>query len=419
MFDTVKVVTTEGIPEGLDEMEPGPILGLFLSSIEMDALSGHDRVVMLRAHQRMMSHYQALLYEDMVSINQHLEQTDGDIELAWGAAAAEIRCALSLTRRTADTELDYAWALKQRLPVVWDALAAGDLDGHRAKTIVRGTDHLPEETARRVADELIGEASELTTGQIAARLRRLCIDVDPDQANTRYQQAIADRRIVLTATDAGTATLAGHELPPDRASAAANRINQLARHLKTATEPRTMDQLRADVFLDLLCGDDTGQPGGKKAVVDLRVDLATLAGLADRPGELGGYGPVIADIARQIAENQTDQRWHYTITNPKTGQPVDHGTTRRRPTARQRRAVLATHNTCTFKGCRAPATSADLDHTVAYAHGGPTTVANLAPLCETDHTLRHKHGWTYHQQPDGTHLWTSKLGHKYTTRPPP
>ena len=63
-----------------------------------------------------------------------------------------------------------------------------------------------------------------------------------------------------------------------------------------------MDQLRADVYLDLLLGADTNGKGG---VVDIHVDLETLAGLSETPGELAGYGPVIADIARQTTNKQT------------------------------------------------------------------------------------------------------------------
>jgi len=41
---------TEQIPPRLDEMAPGPVLGAFLSSVDIDGLSGYDRVVVLRAH---------------------------------------------------------------------------------------------------------------------------------------------------------------------------------------------------------------------------------------------------------------------------------------------------------------------------------------------------------------------------------
>ncbi|MCJ7779409.1 MAG: hypothetical protein MUQ27_01140, partial [Acidimicrobiia bacterium] len=59
MFDMMEAQGIEvgAVPDGLDEMRPGPILGAFLAAIEVDTLSGYDRVVVLRAHQRMVSHH--------------------------------------------------------------------------------------------------------------------------------------------------------------------------------------------------------------------------------------------------------------------------------------------------------------------------------------------------------------------------
>ena len=62
-----------------------------------------------------------------------------------------------------------------------------------------------------------------------------------------------------------------------------------------------------------------------------------------------------------------------------------------------------------------PATTCDLDHRTPWSHGGPTTEANLAPLCRHHHTTKHHHQWTYQALPDGTHQWTTRLGHTYTT----
>ena len=71
-----------------------------------------------------------------------------------------------------------------------------------------------------------------------------------------------------------------------------------------------MDQRRADVAVDLLTGHS--KPLGR-GMVDLTVDLRTLFGLAEDPGELGGWGPVVADIARQVTDRQTDGRWQATV----------------------------------------------------------------------------------------------------------
>jgi hypothetical protein len=68
-----------------------------------------------------------------------------------------------------------------------------------------------------------------------------------------------------------------------------------------------------------------------------------------------------------------------------------------------------------------PAEESDLDHTKPWAQTGHTAIDELCPLCRYDHCQRHKHGWTYTPIEGGDYVWTSRLGHKYTTsgRPPP
>jgi hypothetical protein len=364
----------------------------------------------------MVSYFQARLYADMAAVPDYLvDEGEADPADADEAAAAEIRAALRLTRRAADSELSFALELQRRLPAVWDALVAGDIDVRRARMIVHGTVHVPDATARAVAEEVLEVASRLTTGQLAARLRKLCLEANPDDAKNRYQTAVDDRRVVMEPTPAGTAELVGLDLPADRAAAAMSHINQLARSLRGSGESRTMDQLRSDVFLDLLTGQAATRQGGPAGSVDIQVDLATLTGLSDTPGELNGYGPVIADVARQVADRQHDGTWQWTVTDPNTGQPIATGTTRRRPTASQRRHVAAHNPTCIFPGCRMPATDCDLDHREPWSQGGPTAITNLAPLCRHDHTTKHKYGWNHQPLPGGDYLWTSPLGHTYTS----
>ena len=108
------------IPPRLDEMAPGPVLGAFLSSIELERLSGYDRVVVLRARQRMASHYTAMVYSDMVSIADAYDtEFPNYSHLANAASAADEICtALHLTKSAADTEFACALDLYRRLPQV-------------------------------------------------------------------------------------------------------------------------------------------------------------------------------------------------------------------------------------------------------------------------------------------------------------
>jgi 5-methylcytosine-specific restriction endonuclease McrA len=181
-----------------------------------------------------------------------------------------------------------------------------------------------------------------------------------------------------------------------------------------------MHRSSRDIALDLLTGKyGTSGAHPSRATVDIRVDLATLTELTETPGDLAGYGPVIADIARQVANTQHDARWNVTVTDGETNDVVLAGITRYRPTTQQRRDVHARHRTCIWPGCRTPADDADLDHTTPWADGGKTTTTNLAPLCRHHHRIRHQHQWTYQRLPNGGHQFTSPLGHTSTTRGPP
>ncbi|HSJ85442.1 MAG TPA: hypothetical protein VLA91_16700, partial [Acidimicrobiia bacterium] len=94
----------------------------------------------------------------------------------------------------------------------------------------------------------------------------------------------------------GTANLSGFQLPAELSQAAARRINRIAHDLKRSGDSRTIDQIRADIFMDLLNGNSLSS-GGERAVVDIQVELTTLLEWDDKPGELPGWGPVISDIA--------------------------------------------------------------------------------------------------------------------------
>jgi hypothetical protein len=147
-------------------------------------------------------------------------------------------------------------------------------------------------------------------------------------------------------------------------------------------------------------------------MVDLRIDLTTLASLDEHPAEIPGWGPVIADVARKVAAAQTDASWQVTVTGAE-GEVVWSGTTRRRPQAAMRRYLEASRPTCVFPGCRMPARRSDIDHNRAWSSGGLTHPANLSPLCRHDHLLKHKAGWTLEQTRPGTWTWTSPLGRIY------
>ncbi|MFB3051909.1 MAG: DUF222 domain-containing protein, partial [Acidimicrobiia bacterium] len=369
------------IPDDLESIPPGLILAAYLFRIDRSRLNGHDLVRVMTTDARLAAHFQARMFEGMAELaycppgDPQAEVVRDSVEVEF--ASTEIGAALHLTRQAADGQLGFALRLRERLPSVWEILHCGDIDVRRARIIVDGTDHLTEGTARQVADAILDAAPKLTTGQLAARIRRLSVETDPEEAQTRYETAVEDRRVVIEPTSDGTANLYAINLPADRAAVIKHRLHSGALDLKTAGETRTMDQLRTDVFLDLLESNHSDPINTGGGVVDVQIPLPTLVGVDNLAVEIPGLGPVLAQVGRNIAA-QSDREWRYTITGT-DGAILDVGLMPRRPTAALKRLVQAQHRTCIFPGCRMPSGDCDLDHTVAVKNGGPTTENNLAP----------------------------------------
>ncbi len=76
---------------------------------------------------------------------------------------------------------------------------------------------------------------------------------------------------------------------------------------------------------------------------------------------------------------------------------------------------------CRFPGCDKPAEVCDIDHTIPYRLGGPTHPSNLSLKCRAHHLLKTfwsgQNGWREGQFSDGTIVWTSPAGRRYTTTP--
>src|SRR4029077_17260640 len=171
------------------------------------------------------------------------------------------------------------------------------------------------EEARAAEAEVLDRAARLTPAGLRAAIARAVIKAAPKKAKERRETAAKNARVERWLQDTGNAALMGCELPPAEALAADEQISARAKELRTAGLEGDMDQLRARAFLDLLLGQDSrlGQggaaaaspadaaAGGFAARITLTAPLATLAGLADRPGELGGLGPVDPWLARDLA----------------------------------------------------------------------------------------------------------------------
>ena len=161
-----------------------------------------------------------------------------------------------------------------------------------------------------------------------------------------------------------------------------------------------MEQQRADA-LGLLAeaalhhGLDPGAPGERYQVV-VHVDAAVLAD-PEAPGQsvLDGGTHVPAETAQRLACDAT----RVIMRHDPDGRIVEVGARTRTIPPAIRRALHHRDRGCRFPGCGLPFGQGH--HIRHWAHGGPTTLSNLAMLCRRHHRAVHEEGYRVERHSDG------------------
>jgi hypothetical protein len=410
-------------PGLLEEVQPGPLLASLVAETDLSACSDGDLVGVVRAAYRMQAWAAAVEVEatnrlvvrceswrGVVPEGQQVSSESVSAELM---ASVEIGAALDLAPQTARGRVAFARDLA-RLPATRVALAAGVLDVPKARLLVDELAPLPEEDAHAIEQRVVAAAAGRTRAQLAGRLRRAVLAVDPAAARRRQERARAERRVQVFPLDDGMAGLTYLDT--------AARVQALDLWLTgrataatgpAGTDDRTLDQRRADVLGDVgvhgLASEDLPVRHGRRPQIQVTLAATTLLGLDEQPGELAGYGPITAPVARRIAADGT---WRRLLTDPRTGRFDELSVDSYEPPQDLAEHVIARDRTCQHYGCRTPAARCDLDHRDPYPRG-PTSAGNLAPRCRSHHQVKtHTDTSLTSDGHGGTHL-TLPSGRRY------
>ncbi len=382
----------------LDQVEPGPLLAALLAETDLSSCSDADLVGAVRAAYRLQGWAAAVEAEATTALVRRCarwrgvvpggEQVPDESVSAQLMAATEVGCALDLAPQTARAKVELAGELR-RLPATRAALAAGVLDVPKARMLVEELRLLDDGPARVVEARVVAAAAGRTRSQLAGRVRRAVLAVDPTATDARQQRAAQERRVEVFPLSDGMAGLTYFDTA-DRVQAVYVWLTGRAAAAKgrAGTDDRTADQVRADVLGDLgvrgLATEDLPVRHGRRPQIQVTVALTTLLGLDDRPGELAGYGPITAQTARRIA---ADGVWRRLLTDPRTGRFDELSVDTYQPPQDLADHVIARDRTCRSPGCRAPADRCDLDHRDPYPRG-PTSAGNLEPRCRSHHQVK-------------------------------
>jgi len=436
---------------------PDPRLAGLLAELEhegLEHLDDYDLVEFVAAAGRLSSWANRLAAASAAELAGRASmapQVDTALALnltAERVTGAELALRLGTSPGSARRLVRTGLAFRRDLAPTGEALAAGQIDAAKALVITDALYDVPTQLALGVQDAVLPRAPHRSTRQVAADIRAAIIQLDPAEAVTRHRDA-ADKRCVSRPKPLpdGMAGLWLHSTATE-VHALYESIDSAARTARLAGDPRTLDQLRADLICQRVlrgectagatrpagASDTAGQPGavdsastagtpgtclpGIRADVRVIVPLSTLIGTSDEPGELAGYGPIDPATARALAQGGT---WRRLVTDPATGTVLDVGHIRYQPPADLAELVRHRDRTCVHPTCDTSAWSSELDHTTPFrpgsSDGGHTAAHNLGPLSKGCHLIKTHAGFRLEQPSPGEFWWTTPTGHRYTRQP--
>jgi hypothetical protein len=439
-------VAVEADVRALLAAEPGLGVMAALRSVDRGSLSVWDRLVLCEAWEKQAAWVAAQSAAILVEVVDDHPIDDDDF------IREDVRAALHLSNYHACERIDVARALHTTLPATLVALGEGRISFPQVAALVKAVALLSPAVAAEIEERVLVKAPDQTVGEFRNTIARAVQSVDPKTAEDKHAAAAERRRVEMYPSGDGMATIVA-ELPAPDAQTVMLAINAHA-HAAGADQSLPVHARRADALTNLcaaaLVDPDLPKKHGRPTTLQVVIDLPTLLGLADHPGELLGYGPIPASLARSLAGDGT---WQRLVTEPVTGHLLDAGTTRYRPNQELRDYVLTRSPVCDFPTCHTPATDCDIDHAIPYNHdqhddnrddtdqqgnqcepaeadqeaepveavpsreqrrsGGKTSACNCGPRCRRHHRLKTHGGWTVRQHPDGSTTWTNAHGRAY------
>lgn len=358
----------------------------------------------------------------------------------------ELRAALCESAMAADTRLALAAMLTGRLPATLDALEAGAITIRHVRRLADAIAPLGDTEAATVESAALTFAPGRDLSAFCRKVRREVLNLDTRSPEEQLADALERRRVWDGPEQPGMSQF-GAVLPADGCRALMIALDLVAGQAPI-DDPRSMEQRRADALVQLgidalngfygcpncrsrhdsVAKNDNAEnpPGavrrqgaprwhGMRPRVQVTIAMSTLLAMDEQPGEMDGYGPIPAELARRIAADQTGT-WRRLVTD-ELGQLIDYGRTHYRPPAPLRDFVLARDRECMFPTCHRTACRCEIDHIQRWAEGGRTNAENLLVLCCRHHHCKDEAGWQPRRLLDGSVEWTSPLGRTYVVQP--
>src|SRR5881628_2871811 len=380
------------------------------------------------------------LGDEIAELSAHLEAATArlldlirefDTREGWNtgfrSCAAWLSWRVGLDPRAARERVRVARALGT-LPRLAEALARGELSYSKVRALTRVATPETEERLLRVGRAGTAEHVE----RIVRRWRLTDRKAEAEETTRRHRSRALhvyhneDGMVIIRARlepEAGAVVVqalaaareARHQRPRGTDAVGGSAGPQ---YVDGSPEAPTVEQQQADALAlvaetALHRGIDPGTPGERYQVV-VHVDAAVLVD-AEAPGQsvLEGGAYVPAGTSQRLACDAT----RVVMRHDADGQITEVGARTRTIPPALRRALQHRDRGCRFPGCgRSFGQGHHIRH---WAHGGPTTLSNLAMLCRRHHRAVHEEGFQVERQRDGVLRFRRPDGLLLPDVPPP
>jgi hypothetical protein len=337
--------------------------------------------------------------------------------------ASEVALARRDSPARGSRHLGFAKALVHEMPHTLAALERGVLSEWRATLIVRESACLAVEDRRALDAELCADPAGLDgmgDARVAAASKAIAYRLDPRAVVDWAAKAETERTVTIRPAP-DTMTWLTALLP---VAQGVSVYAALRREADICCDGRSRGQVMADTLVERITGRSAAV--ATPVAVNLVLSDATLLTGDSEPGDICGYGPIPAAVARHLVSAAvTDRRSRATLrrlyVHPRSGALV----------TMESRARLFPRGLADFIGlrdqlCRTPYCDAPIrhnDHAMPHRRGGPTSAVNGLGTCERCNYNKEAAGWRVSTGVDETARHTAEFttptGAHYRSAAPP
>lgn len=414
--------------------------------VALDGPSGLDdagRVDLIRALEELVCTATAAQASHAADLAESVEADHEQLGMPAARRGQGVASQVAFARRESphrgQRHLGLARVVRRELPHTWAAWRAGRITEWRATIIARETACLSLEH-RLAIDELLAADHDvfeaMSDRQVVASVQGEANRLDTAAQVARRRKAESERHVSIRPAPDSMVWLTAL-LPVKAGVAAYATLTRAADSARAQDDPRTRGQVMADTLVQSVLG-NTAEPGSDSgpsdepdaaahptAAVPVALGVvmtdAALFGGADDEAHLEGFGPIPAELAREIVCDALDDDEQVSVrrlyASPGSGELVAMDARTRTFRGNPARFIRLRDRVCRTPWCDAPIRHTD--HVQPHDAGGPTSGHNGQGLCEACNYAKASPRWRARPEPDGSVTTTTPTGHSHSTRPPP